>query len=189
MKKIPTLFVRDEETQRRYVRDEVTPGCEWVLAGEGVATRKYDGTCVMYLHGQWWARREVKQGKAIPEAFLPIETDEVTGKTVGWEPADRSGFYKWLTEALEDHDEPRYEGTYELCGPKVNGNPEGCADHRLIRHTDADVLLDSPRSFAALAGWLHAHDYEGIVWHLPDGRMAKLKKRDFPAGSPEEGPL
>jgi len=22
--------------------------------------------------------------------------------------------------------------------------------------------------------------YEGVVWHHPDGRMAKLKRRDFP---------
>jgi hypothetical protein len=36
MKKIPTLFQRDET--RRYVTDVVTPGCEWVLAGEGRAT-------------------------------------------------------------------------------------------------------------------------------------------------------
>ncbi len=36
--KIPTLFVRDLE-DRAHVTDEVTPGCEWVLAGEGVAYR------------------------------------------------------------------------------------------------------------------------------------------------------
>jgi hypothetical protein len=32
-----------------------------------------------------------------------------------------------------------------------------------------------------VAAYLHARPYEGIVWHHPDGRMAKLKKRDFPA--------
>jgi hypothetical protein len=34
---------------------------------------------------------------------------------------------------------------------------------------------------ALVAAYLHARPYEGIVWHHPDGRMAKLKKRDFPA--------
>ena len=69
MEKIPTLFVRDDQ-DRRYVTPEVTPGCEWVLAGEGIARRKYDGTCVMYgADGRWWARRAVKPGKTIPPHF------------------------------------------------------------------------------------------------------------------------
>jgi hypothetical protein len=50
----------------------------------------------------------------------------------------------------------------------------------LIRHGAAQRLDDAPRDFAGLAEWLHAHRYEGIVWHHPDGeRMAKIKKRDF----------
>ena len=48
-----------------HVLPEITPGCEWVIAGEGVATRKYDGTCVMYDGDEWWARREVKPGKTV----------------------------------------------------------------------------------------------------------------------------
>ena len=74
MRKIPTLFVRDEQ-DRRHVTSEVTPGCEWVLAGEGVATRKYDGTCCMFDGEQWWARREVKPGKTDPPGFWLISVD------------------------------------------------------------------------------------------------------------------
>ena len=63
MRKIPTALVRDPD-DRAHVLDEVTPGCEWVFAGEGIATRKYDGTCTMLDgNGKWWARREVKPGK------------------------------------------------------------------------------------------------------------------------------
>jgi hypothetical protein len=29
-------------------------------------------------------------------------------------------------------------------------------------------------------GW-EAAKYEGVVWHHPDGRMAKIKRRDFPS--------
>jgi hypothetical protein len=37
-----------------------------------------------------------------------------------------------------------------------------------------------PRDLDGLRGWLLAHpQYEGIVWHHPDGRRAKLKHRDF----------
>ena len=178
MKKIPTLFVRDfEHDNGRYVTSEVTPGCEWVLAGEGTPTRKYDGTCMMLDdNGEWWARREVKRGKAAPPGFQPVDTDETTGKTVGWEPLSQSPFAKFHADALPE-DEP---GTYELIGPKVNGNPEGFARHSLVPHVHAQAFEDVPRDHDGIRAWLAAHSlFEGIVWHHPDGRMAKIKARDF----------
>lgn len=30
-----------------------------------------------------------------------------------------------------------------------------------------------------IARWAGERGWEGIVWHHPDGRMAKLKARDF----------
>lgn len=194
MKKIPTMFVRDWDGDRRYVGDEVTPGCEWVANGEGTPTRKYDGTCVMLdAEGRWWARREVKPGKSAPANFVALEHDLEAGKTVGWEPIEQSAFARWhaesLTEASEDETPitgPWPVGTYELIGPKVNGDPERYGVHALILHEYAETLDDAPRDFAGLASWLHAHPYEGIVWHHEDGRMAKIKKRDFrvPAAEP-----
>lgn len=186
MKKIPTLFKRDPDNMARVLR-EVHPDCQWVLDGEGVATRKYDGTCVrMGDDGNWWARREVRPGRRAPDGYVPVETDENTGKTVGWEPIYQSAFVKFWDEALAHQrttGELLHTGTYELCGPKVNGNPEGFAGHRLVFHGHADVL-DAPRDFDALREWLlDRPSYEGIVWHHPDGRMAKLKRRDFSAVS------
>ena len=119
-----------------------------------------------------------------PPGFVEIERDEETGAVVGWEPAAQSSFAKWLAEAdtyLAPGQRPLDGHTYELVGPKVNGNPEGYKTHLLIEHAQADVLADAPRDFAGLTTWLHAHRYEGIVWHHPDGRMAKIKKRDFRA--------
>lgn len=185
MKKIPTLFKRDPEDMR-HVLPEIVEGCEWVLAGEGVPTRKFDGTCLMFdADGAWFARREVKPGKAPPEDFIPVEIDEATGKTVGWMLLDNSSFAKFADEAI-DRDAPFASGTYELCGPKINGNPEGFETHVLIRHADAptlDLIPPEPSDVVAvyriLGEWLTSMPYEGIVWHHPDGRMAKLKKRDF----------
>ncbi|MFF0467058.1 hypothetical protein ACFYPX_06380 [Micromonospora zamorensis] len=38
----------------------------------------------------------------------------------------------------------------------------------------------APLDHDGLRAWLLAHpDWEGVVWHHPDGRMAKLKRRDF----------
>jgi len=187
MRKIPTLFARDFDHDPRYVTRDVTPGCEWVLKGEGVPTRKYDGTCIMFDGEQWWARREVKKDKTPPPRFVEVEHDEETGKAVGWEPVEQSAFYRWFADARGEWAYPQ-PGTYELIGPKINGNPEGAQLHLLIRHDRAEhldelQLDDLPRDFDGLAAWLHAHRYEGIVWHHPDGRMAKLKKRDFPSPS------
>ncbi len=183
MKKIPTLFARDPDDMRR-VLPEVTPGCEWVLAGEGVPTRKYDGTCVMY-DGRWWARREVKPGKEAPEHFQAIATDENTGKTVGWEPIAQSPFHKFWLEAV-GVDVGWAIGTYELCGPSVNRNPENYARHVLVAHASAEVLEVPDLSYEGLRRRLEPREgfgfIEGIVWHHPDGRMAKLKTRDFARG-------
>lgn len=45
MKKIPCLFVREFSGPRdSHITEAVTPGCEWVLASEGISTRKRDGT-------------------------------------------------------------------------------------------------------------------------------------------------
>lgn len=181
MKKIPTVFVRDE-VDRRYVTHEVTPGCGWVFSDPlAVPTRKYDGTCVMLDdQGRWWARREVKPGKMEPANFVQSQHDPVAGKTVGWEPVEQSGFARWHAEAVDNlaTSTPR-PGTYELIGPKVNGNPEEVDGHILIRHADAEVLTDVPANFYTLATYFEDFPYEGIVWHHPDGRMAKLKVRDF----------
>ena len=185
MKKIQTLFVRDFDHNPRFVTRQVTPGCEWVVDGEGTATRKWDGTCVrLDADGRWWARREVKRGKNPPHAFQVAEIDETTGKQVGWEPAEQSPFAKFLEEATADIEAP---GTYELVGPKINGNPEGFDRHTIVGHgwmpTDvADDFSHVPTDYEGLAAWLSPRPYEGIVWHHPDGRMVKIKRRDFPAG-------
>lgn len=188
MRKIATLFVRNPD-DRRHVLDEVTPGCEWVIAGGGLATRKYDGTCVMLDDdGAWWARREVKPGKTPPPNYTPISTDETTGKTVGWEPIEQSPFAKFHAEALSSGDilagGNKGPGTYELVGPKINGNPERFSSHLLVRHGyaypfDHADFARNPRDYERLRAWLTKRHYEGIVWHHPDGRMAKLKRKDF----------
>ncbi len=178
MRKIPTLFVRDPQNMSR-VLPAVNGPCAWVIAGDGVATRKYDGTCVaLDLHGNWYARREVKMGKIEPLNFEEIMYDEVTGKRVGWEPIAQSAFAKYHAEALRNS-APRNPGTYELIGPKINGNPENASKHILISHAEAEVLADAPRHFNGLAVWLATRPIEGVVWHHPDGRMAKIKRRDF----------
>jgi hypothetical protein len=191
VKKIPTLFQRDPENRSR-VTSEVTPGCEWVLAGEGVATRKWDGTCTLLDEcGRWWARREVKPGKETPPNFVAVDHDPVTGKLQGWEPISQSAFSKFHAEALDlQATEELRPGTYELVGPKINGNPDGFGSHHLIRHGHASVTEDvltitspPPRDHEGLGLWLWSRHWEGLVFHRepgnPDTEMVKIKRRDY----------
>lgn len=178
MNKIPTLYRRDPDDLKR-VLDEVNPECKWVLDGEGIATRKYDGTCVMLDEdGAWWARREVKPGKTPPAGWVEVDHDEVTGKRVGWEPIAQSPFAKFHAEALGNFPQDRL-GTYELCGPKVNGNPEGFDCHLLVKHEDAEEIPGEVVDPMGLLLTARMNNWEGIVWHHEDGRMAKLKVRDL----------
>ena len=189
MRKIPTLFVRDSENMSR-VLDEVNPAAAWLLDGQAAATRKYDGTCMMLDEdGKWWARREVKPGKRAPSGFVAVESDPNTSKIVGWEPAEQSSFAKFWQEALGNPYERRHLGTYELLGPKINGNPEGMNGHVLWWHNDAQLLYNVPLDYDGLSEYLKTFPGEGIVWHegvtgpagyyLEGARMVKIKRRDF----------
>lgn len=192
MQKIITLFARNYDGDR-LVRDEVTPGAEWVATGEGVATRKFDGTCCLVRGGLLYKRHEVRQvgtgtgggvfSVAYPFGWGPAGgMDPVTGKVQGWVPVGEGPEDRWHREAwaacpgLPD-------GTYELCGPKVQGNPERFETYVLVPH-GCEALLDCPRDFAGLRDYLLARAIEGVVFHHPDGRMVKIKRRDFTKEKP-----
>lgn len=179
MKKIPTIFERDWEGDRSRVVDKPNPAAAWVFAGEGVATRKIDGTSCMIRGGQFFKRREVKKGQTPPPEFELADYDEETGKTVGWMPVTYAAEDKWHQEALVNSGAMQ-DGTYEAVGPHFQGNPEKHERDTLVSH-DALAIDDGavPRAFDGLREWLVGKDIEGIVWHHPDGRMAKIKLRDF----------
>lgn len=176
MEKIPTIFKRDNVNLRLVTKEE-NPVCQWVFNGEWIATRKYDGTCVKIEDGKYFKRREVKAGKRLPDGFIIVDCDDITGKRVGWIQVDESDpENKWHMRALTDDLE---DGTYELLGPRINGNPENKDIHCLQRHTAADVYHDAPRTFEGIHEWFKGKDIEGLVFHHPNGSMAKIKKRDF----------
>ncbi len=176
MKKIPTIFKRNPDNMKE-ILDERNPDCLWVFNNEGVATRKYDGTCVKIKNDEYLKRREIKKGKKVPEFFIEEQFDPNTGKRTGWVPVDpKDKGDKWHIEAF---DLSLSDGTYELVGPKVQGNPEKHAIHTLIAHATATKYTDVPRTLEGIREWLQDKDIEGIVFHHPDGRMGKIKKRDF----------
>jgi len=173
MKKIPTIFVRDLAKQPALVVHEWHSDCLWVREGEGRATVKHDGTCCLVRAGKLYKRRELRPGDNVPADFEGTGTDEVTGKTVGWVPVGDGPEDKWHREAYTGQP----DGTYELIGPKVQGNKENAPAHTLVRHGSVDA--NDFRDFDDIRDYLRSHNIEGVVWHHPDGRMAKIKRRDF----------
>ncbi len=183
MKKIPTLFKRDF-TNNGMIIPEYSDGTEWVINGEGVATRKYDGTSVLIRDGRMYKRYELRPGKVAPADYEEVDRDEITGKGVGWVQVGNGAEDKWFREAIEKHGAnpdkvSLLDGTYELLGPKVQGNPEHWKRHLLKKHSLATTYDNVPVEFEALKQWLEEKDIEGLVWHHPDGRMVKIKKKDY----------
>jgi len=182
MKKIKSLFQREYKGDR-LVYNEVVPGSEWVQQGEGVATRKWDGTSCLIQDGTFYKRYDAKQGKTPPAGFVPAqEADATTRHWPGWLPVSLDNPRdQWHCEALANSDSfscPLADGTYELCGPKVQSNAEQLEKHILIKHGGL-LILDCPTDFDALKEYLRTKEIEGIVWHHPDGRIIKCKRRDF----------
>jgi hypothetical protein len=182
MKKMPCLFQRDfTEKQRPVLLNLVTPGCEWVLEGEGIPTRKWDGTSVLVQNGVLYSRLDCKNGKTPPAGAIPCdpEPDPVTGHWPHWICSDRPED-KWIREALVNTPGPLVDGTYEACGPKIGSNHEGLPMHVLKKHGDELVNLDGfKRGFEAFKLVLTVTAVEGIVFHHPDGRMCKIRRDDY----------
>lgn len=174
MQKIPTMFVRDESRPGHPVIDQITPACQWVLDGEGIATVKYDGTNVKIM------------GLGLYKRQKPTDRDYDNASYVACvrgNPADR-----WAWEAfdalVQEGEAP--DGIYELVGPKIQRNPHRFDTHLLLQVVpprDVQLMTNQPlssRTFEGLRGYLTRYSgYEGIVFHHPDGRMAKIKRRDF----------
>lgn len=183
MKKIPTIFERDWTGDRSRVLDKPHPDCAWVFAGEGIPTRKLDGTSCMIRDSKLFRRRELKQGQKPPEGFEVADHDEETGKIVGWVPVGDGPEDKWHRAAFERHWPPCPGGTLELVGPHIQGGAErDYGFDTLVYHRDVMLkMMDASivRGFDSIREWLAGKDIEGIVFHHPDGRMAKIKLRDF----------
>jgi hypothetical protein len=199
MKKIPSLFKRDYKDTRQ-VYNEVVPGSEWVVNGEGVATEKFDGTACMVRDGKLFKRYDRKMVKSayrrkkrepdfVPtiEHYKPAldnwepcesEPNHHTGHWPGWIPVGDEPESKWHRRGFENTGRLP-DGTYELVGPQINNNPHDLERHELWPHGANKFLYPPERTFDAIKFWFERNEVEGIIWHHPDGRMVKIKRRDF----------
>jgi hypothetical protein len=181
MKKLTTLYKKDPNDLGRVI-NEINPENEWVIHGDGIPTRKFDGTAVAIICGALYKRYDVKKGKQVPEnAIACQEPDEKSGHWPHWVKCDPNNpADKWHFIAFDNLLE-KIEGTYELCGEKIQSNPEKIEGHVMIKHGN-EVLPITDFSFNGLKDYLSNPelDIEGIVfYHKTDGRMCKIRKRDF----------
>lgn len=66
-----------------------------------------------------------------------------------------------------------------LSDQRSKKNPHKLESHQLWRHGEETFEIEPPRDFEGLREWFKENEVEGIVWHHPDGRMVKIKRRDF----------
>ena len=179
MKKISTLFKKDLNDLGRVIK-QINPENEWVFNGEGVPTRKFDGTACAVINGEIYKRYDVKKGRTAPDGAIPCqEPDLITGHHPHWIKCDRSkADDKYFFEGFDNLTD-KVDGTYELCGEKVQGNQEKFTGHVLVKH-GCEVLEINSFSFDSIKQYLTETDIEGIVFHhKSDGRMCKIRKTDF----------
>lgn len=188
MKKIPSLFIREFEDHKVCnITEEVYPGMQWVLKGEGIATLKLDGSCTGYFNGKFYKRYDAKNGKNPPLDAIPIGTaDPITGHWPHWlEVKESKPEDKWYLEAYKNYlglieREPE-EGTYEALGPHFQGNPYAFDYDILIPHGSIEIpeLNYKERSFEQIKEYLKSHDIEGIVFWKDGEPQCKIKRSDF----------
>ena len=183
MKKIPTLFAREYNERGNVVgvTKEVAAGMEWVLAGDGEATEKVDGSACAIINGELYKRFDAKEGRAVPEGAIPCQPtcDQYTGHWPHWvkvDPASKGD--KWFVRAYENTPWCREDGTYEAVGVHFQGNPYKLDADFLEKHGRIKIK-DCPRTFEGIREYLRAHFIEGIVWWKDGEPRCKIKRTDF----------
>ena len=185
MKKIPTLFERVYENHKIVgILPKVTEGMEWVLAGEGIATVKWDGSCCAIMNGEIYKRYDAKKGKKPPEGAIPCcDPDPVTGHWPHWVKCDPNNpADKWFIQAFKNvkKNECRadlYGGTFEAVGPHFQANPYHFEEDKLIKHGIHEVEVE--RTFEGIKKYLENHSQEGIVFWKDGEPKCKIKRTDF----------
>jgi hypothetical protein len=127
----------------------------------------------------------------------PTKLQKQQGVIDGWyvDADEHSKEDKWIFEAVrgtEVHGWPDGEHSVEAVGPHIQGNALGLTKHLCIPfNLEIPAYENVPRTYDGLKRMLEnlesrfspGHLAEGIVFHHPDGRRAKIKRKDFAAGA------
>lgn len=183
MKKIPTIFNRDWDGNRKVI-PEYSQEFDFSNA---LATEKLDGTNVrVTVRNHTCVRLEkrrnpdkIQKHKGIEEPWY-VDADLVS-------PQD-----KHIADALQNTNLdsiPDGEWSGEAIGKDIQGNPLGLDKNIIVLFScgQAPIFPEGvPTTYEELKTWLSNRDslygtgkIEGVVWHWADGKMAKIKTKDF----------
>ena len=184
--KLESPFVRKEINGNYIVTPEIAPGFEWVFSDENViATEKLHGTNVSIIMEDGIIKSIFNRTERIP--FFNKGKKHITQGLL-------NSYERGYMDMLEDG---QHFG--ELIGEKVNGNPHKINGNLWIpfnTYCKNSLRYKSwgkyPKTFESISEWfktlmplyaLKRGDkdgfVEGVVFHHPDGRMAKLRKDMF----------
>jgi len=183
MRKIPTIFKRDENNGGKITREYFVDPASFIGA---IATEKVDGTNV---------RVTIRNGNCVrlEKRCNPSKLQKAKGILHPWYvDASQSPEDKWIQAALLGTDLrelPDGEWSGEAVGPNIQGNPLNLGVHKIIFFSlgQCPIIENTPITYDELKEWLPKQKsgvgencgVEGIVWHKPNGDMMKIKTKDF----------
>lgn len=196
IKKIPTLFRRVyDDGGIVEIVNEVRPGFEWVLKGEGVATEKVDGVACAVINGVLYRRCEFKESELKPKGAIPCqpEPDPFSDMRPYWVAVEtRKASDKWIVQAwantpwIGEFGDGSADGTYEAVGLHFRGNPYGLDADFLERHGRIKIK-NFPRDFDGMREYFRTHYIEGVVFWKDGEPQCKIKRSDFGFKYPVRG--
>lgn len=181
MKKMKTLFLKDKNNIMTEVPD---PNNQWVFNGRGVARVKLDGTACAIINGDLYKRYDCKlhkktgKRKIPPKGWIPCqkEPDPITKHWPGWAPVTTQDKHHLTAFSYQ---KKWTDGTYELIGHKIQGNPYSLSIIMLVTHNTLIVSLPSPFTYISFKEFFTEYMEEGVVFYGPEGQRCKLRRIDF----------
>lgn len=185
MPKLESPFIRKEIDGRFFVTPEIAPGFEWVFKDETVTCQeKLDGTNISIIIENGILTRVFNR---INEVNIWSDNPVIL--------AVREAYNKGYCNFTDG----QYFG--EAIGEKIQGNPYKIKGHIWLpfdvyfrKHLTYKSWGKYPKDFKSISAWMkyimplfymqkHNGDkegfIEGVVFHHPDGRMAKLRRDMF----------
>lgn len=186
MRKILTIFDRNWKTDRK-INTKLIVDFDFENA---IATEKLDGTNI---------RVTVRNGIVVrsEKRRNPSKIQKQKGIVDPWyvDIDEYSSHDKWMVDAVKNTDfssVPDGEWSAEAIGKNIQGNPLNLENNQIFIFSlpswrDKIQLHDAPHSFLELKDYFNTKKsiigndclMEGIVWHHPNGRMVKIKRKDF----------
>lgn len=190
MEKIKTIFKILYEQNGipcdRICIDEVLEENSWVFTEPKVlAYRKWDGIPIAIINGNLYKRQQIETEHLQllrKNAVKCGSEDPITGTTPYWIKCIESNpIEKYLWNAFNKLKEENKisDGTYEVCGRNIQSNKEKLKSNIAIPHKIELITDLEDYSFESIKNYLKQRNIEGIVFYHPDGRMAKIRLKDF----------